>query len=194
MFQELRVRAAEVQKEVIKGDLSGVKCFGLTVDETTDVGVENQLIMYLKTASTKRQKFLGLVTMTGSTADDIVQAIQGVLLDFGLTFKIWTVSRRMDAVPFVAENLVLIKLTRLINIAAHPQRPNAVEDKCLFATHCLLHHLNLSLNDIFLSERTPVTVCQLADRIELIVKYCHSWFARSSERRLEYRNLIKEPP
>ena len=69
--------AAEVQKEVIKGDLSGMKCFGLTVDETTDVGVEKQLIVYLKTASTKRQKFLGLVTMTGSTADDIVQAIQG---------------------------------------------------------------------------------------------------------------------
>ena len=38
-------------------------------------------------------------------------------------------------------------------------------------------------NDIFLSERIPVTVCQLADRIELIVKYCHSWFVRSSERR-----------
>ena len=82
-----------------------------------------------------------------------------------------------------AENCVLIKLTRLINIAAH---------KCLFADHCVLHRMNLSLNDIFLSERTPVTVCQLADKIELIVKYCHSWFARSSERRLEYRNLIKE--
>ena len=70
-----------------QGDLSGVKCFGLTVDETTDVGVEKQLIVYLKTASTKRQKFLGLVTMTGSTADDIVQAIQGVLLDFGLDIQ-----------------------------------------------------------------------------------------------------------
>ena len=35
-------------------------------------------------------------------------------------------------------------------------------------------------------------MCQLADRIELIVKYCHSWFARSSERRLDYKNLIKE--
>ena len=63
--------AVMLQKEVTKGDLSGVKCFGLTVDETTGVGVK-QLIVYMKTASTKRQKFLGLITMTGSTADNIV--------------------------------------------------------------------------------------------------------------------------
>ena len=185
--------AADVQKEVIKTDLIGVQCFGLTVDETTDVGVEKQLIVYLKIDSTKRQKFLGLVTMTGSTADDIVKAIQVVLLDFGLDIQ-KMVSFSSDGCNTMrgTENGVLIKLTRLINISTHPQRPDDVDDKSLFAPHCVLHRLNLSLNDIFLFERTPVTVCQLADRIELIVKYCHSWFARSSERRLEYKNLIKE--
>ena len=45
-------------------------------------GFEKQLIVYLKTASTKRQRFLGLVTMIGR-----VQAIQGVLLDFGLDIQ-----------------------------------------------------------------------------------------------------------
>ena len=131
--------------------------------------------------------------MTGSTADDIVKAIQGVLLDFGLDIQ-KMVSFSSDGCNTMrgTENGVLIKLTRLINISIHPQRPDDVDDKCLFAPHCVLHRLNLSLNDIFLSESTPVTVCQLADRIELIVKYCHSWFARSSERRLEYKNLIKE--
>ena len=101
-----------------QGDLSRVKCCGLTVDETTDVGVENQLIMYLKAASTKRQKFLGLVTMTRSTAGDIVQAIQGVLLDFGLDIQNMA-SFSSDGCSTMrgAENSVLVKLTRLINIA-----------------------------------------------------------------------------
>ena len=121
--------------------------------------------------------------MTGSTVDDIVQAIQGVLLDFGLEIQNMA-SFSSDGCSTMrgAENGVQIKLTRIITIATHPQRPSDVEDKCLFAPHCVLHHLNLSLNDIFLSERAPVTVCELVDRIELIVKYCYSCFARSSER------------
>ena len=104
--------AADVQKEVIKADLSGVQCFGLTVDETTDVGIEKQPIVYLKIDSTKRQKFLGLVTMTGSTADDIVKAIQGVLLDFGLDIQ-KMVSFSSDGCNTMrgTENGVLIKLT-----------------------------------------------------------------------------------
>ena len=171
-------------------DLSGVRCFGLSVDETTDVGLDKQVSVYLKTASTKRKKFLGLVTITGSTADDIAQVIQGVLLHFGLDIQnMVSFSSEGCSTTRGGENGVLIKLNRLINIAP----PTATE------RHRRQVPLHASLrsappepvsHDIFLSERTPATVCQVLIGL-LIVKYCHSWFA-SSERQLEYTKLIKE--
>ena len=42
--------------------------------------------------------------------------------------------------------------------------------------------MNLSVDDIFRKEGVERRVSELADKIDIVVKYCYNLFSRSSER------------
>ncbi|KAI6657219.1 Transposase [Oopsacas minuta] len=89
-----------------------------------------------------------------------------------------------------AVNGVIVRLNRIINFKVNPDLGEDCSENKTFAAHCVLHRLNLSLNDVFVSEDAPNVVKILADKIELVVKYVHNRFARSSGRRHQYEKLI----
>ena len=78
------VTAADLQFQTIKDAVRDINCFGVTIDETTDCGVQKQLIVYLKTQHHASQKFLGLVSMEGSKTVDIVEAVVSILKRYDL--------------------------------------------------------------------------------------------------------------
>ena len=61
----------------------------------------------------------------------------------------------------------------------------------VYQCHCILHRLNLAINFIWKSESVDESVCILADKIEILMKYCYNFFNRSSERRASYKKLIQ---
>ena len=66
------------------------------------------------------------------------------------------------------------------------------DEKCylFFSVHYVCHRVNLSVDDVFKKEGVERRVSELADKIEIVVKYCYNFFSRSPERRREYQKLI----
>ena len=185
------VTAANLQFQTIKDAIRDINCLGITVDETTDCGVQKQLIVYLKTQHHASQRFLGIVSMEGSKSVDIVEAVVSILKRYDLDItKLASVSFEGCSTIRGAVNGVIVRMNRIINFKVNPDLGEDCGESRIFAAHCVLHRLNLSLNDVFVSEDAPNVVNILADKIELVVEYVHNWFARSLESRHQYEKLI----
>ena len=69
---------------------------------------------------------------------------------------------------------------------------DSVPKKMIFSCHCVLHRVNLSLDDVFVAEGASNEVAELADKIEILMKYCYNFFSRSPERREAYLSLVNQ--
>ncbi|KAI6657082.1 hypothetical protein LOD99_15868 [Oopsacas minuta] len=129
--------------------------------------------------------------MEGSKSVDIVEAVVSILKRYDLDItKLASVSSDGCSTMRGAVNEIIVRLNYIINFKVNPDLGGDCGENRIFTAHCVLHRLNLSLNDVFVSEDAPNVVKILADKIEFIVKYVNNWFARSSDRRHQYEKLI----
>ena len=178
---------AELQFLSLRDFGSGMP-FGITVDETTDVAVEKQLIAYIKVAGESR--FMGLVNVQSGASEELMYAMVKLINDRGFDIRNIACFSSDGASTMVGSKTGLkVRLDRHIRQALDIE--NVKDGSCLFFNvHCVCHRVNLAVDDVFKKEWVEKRVCELADKIEIVIKYCYNFFSRSPDRRKEYKSLI----
>ena len=182
------VRAgAELQFRSLQEFGSGMP-FGITVDETTDVAMEKQLIVYIKVAG--ESLFMGLVNVVSGGSGNLLNAVTTLVNNRALDIRNVACFSSDGASTMVGSKTGLkVRLNRHIRFALNMD--DTEDGSCLFFNvHCVCHRVNLAVDDVFKREGVKKKVCELADQIEIVIKYCYNFFARSPERRKEYKSLI----
>ena len=155
--------------------------FGLTLAETTDVGVQKQLVVYIKVKN--KQHFVGLVTLKAGDAASVFSAAQEALTAVGCSlYQCAAFSSDGASVMRGLKNEVKARIDQFI-AGQGTGTSDSVPKKMIFSCHCVLHRVNLSLDDVFVAEGASKEVAELADKIEILMKYCYKFFSRSPERR-----------
>ena len=149
-------------------------CYGLSVDEGTDITVSKVLTMSVRyvcmDTGVVKNRNLGLLELPGGTSDEVYAAIVRKLSEL-----------RLSAVPLVgfssdgasamvgATNGVAAKLKNLF--------------PALISTHCAAHRLNLAASDVSSS---------LCEHVEDLAGILFTFFARSLSRLLKLSKAAKD--
>ena len=149
-------------------------CYGLCVDEGTDVTISKVLAMSVCyvcfDAGLVKNRNLGLLELSGGTADEVYAAIVSKLSELGLS-----------AVPLVGFSSdgasVMVGTTNGVAAKLKALFP------ALIATHCAAHRLNLAASDVSSS---------LSEHVEDLAGRLFSFFARSSSRLLKLSKSAKD--
>ena len=71
-----------------------------------------------------------------------------------------------------------VRLNRHIRHALNME--DTEDGSCLFFNvHCVCHRVNLAVDDMFKREWVKKKVCELADQIEIVIKYCYDFLGES---------------
>ena len=127
----------------------------LTVDETTDIVVQKQMIVYLKAESAARFLCLGLLEVTVKLVGDR-----------GLNIRNVTCFSSDGASSTVgAKGGLRTRLNKYIYNKLHLE----LDENCylFFSVHYVYHRVNLSVDNVFRKEGVERHVSELADIIEL---------------------------
>ena len=151
----------------IKATVQGIQeagCYGLAVDEGTDVSISKVLALSVRyvcmDAGSIINRSLGLVELAGGTSDDVHSAILSKLAELGLSdVPLVGFSSDGASVMVGATNGVATKLK-----ATYP---------FMVATHCAAHRLNLAARKI----SSPPS-----DNVEDLATRLFGYFSRSSTR------------
>lgn len=174
-----RTKCAAIIKNVwyphFKKDLCddiGDGMFSLLVDESTDISTIKQLGIVIKYFSTCNKSvvgsFLKLQGIDSGNAETIANSIKTVLFEFGLNIqKCVGIGTDNAAVMVGQHNGVFAILKR--------------EIKHLMLVPCVCHSLQLAISE----------VCRefMPTELEFLISETYNWFARSSGRQQNYRQL-----
>lgn len=160
-------------KEDLKRDIGNGK-FSLLLDESTDITVTKYLgivIIYYSTTLKKiNTTFLKLAALSECTADGIICAVKDTLAEFHLNFKnILGIGTDNASVMTGVNNGVHAKLKKDI--------PGLV------LVRCVCHSIQLATSHAL--EGT------LPRNLDFMVSETYNWFAQSSVRQVEYKELYK---
>ena len=138
------------------------------MDETTDIAVQKQMIIYVK--AKRVVKFLGLIIIESGSGQGLLDATVKLVGDRGLNIYNLTCFSSDDASAMVGSKGGLrTRLNKYLYSKLHLE----LDGNCylFFSVHCVCHRVNLSIEDVFRKEGVERRVSELADKIEIVVKY-----------------------
>ncbi|GES83200.1 zinc finger protein 862-like [Rhizophagus clarus] len=157
-------------EEELWSELNETTCFGIMVDESTDISTESHIILYVKYCLRGfiKVKYVKLLHLNGKDAESIFSAIFSLLESKGLEKKIMSFSSDGASVMLGRNNGVATKL--------------ANKNPYLFVSHCIAHRLALACN----SAQKQVAFCKY---IETLIKETYHFFSNSEKRVETLRNF-----
>ncbi|KAF4647597.1 hypothetical protein FOL46_004001, partial [Perkinsus olseni] len=171
--------AHAIQVAQLKNLVAGTK-YGVVVDETTDVAVTKQIILYVKVDGESR--YVGLRDMQGEgTGEAIKNAVISLLETIGAS--------KEDLVSITSDGASAM-------VGARNGASALLEAWCggpLRKEHCVVHRINLATGDLFDGRScSDEAVVRLASDVESCVRNCYLFFNRSSSNRQELATISKQ--
>ena len=155
------------------------------MDETTDIALQKQIIVYVTAKSAVR--FLGLINIDYGSVQGLQEATVKLVGDRRINIcKVTYFSSEGASAMVGAKGGLRTRLNMCIYGKLHMEFDE--KGYLFFSGHCVCHRMNLSVDDVLEKEGMERRVSELVDKIEIVVKYCYISFPEDQREGVSTRN------